>query len=174
MLQPIRYCYSYILCRQTKGSRPGRIRHDDRILEVLDEETSCIGSCKKAPCVAVEHEDYSSVGGDGFVRIFRSSLLHRVIDGNDANRIWFIPLPFGRAGISQFHHTFFGGTSILRLRRSRGNLELSFAWTEIMVNACSAALIELLWLRRYRGSRSENVVIWFTFIRYRNVPVHST
>lgn len=54
------------------------------------EETSCLGSCAMAPCVAIEHEDY-----DGTVALYGMSpsefqlrTFHNVIHDNDAQRIW--------------------------------------------------------------------------------------
>lgn len=61
-----------------------------RSQDIRVEETSCLGSCKKAPCVAVEHEDYEGTvaleGMDSFE--FADRVFHRVIDGTDADRVW--------------------------------------------------------------------------------------
>lgn len=41
----------------TYGAFYGRIK-DGAYPEIELEEVSCLGACKKSPCVAVEHEDY--------------------------------------------------------------------------------------------------------------------
>ena len=54
------------------------------------EETSCLGSCKKAPCGAIEHEEYEgTVALEGMDSSeFSDRVFHRVIDENDADRVW--------------------------------------------------------------------------------------
>jgi len=54
------------------------------------EESSCLGSCKMAPCVAVEHEDFvGSVSLDGMTPAeFNARTFHRVMNEDDADRIW--------------------------------------------------------------------------------------
>lgn len=54
------------------------------------EETSCLGACKQAPCVAVEHDDY-----DGPVALtgmepseFSDRVFHRIVSDDDADRVW--------------------------------------------------------------------------------------
>jgi len=65
-------------------------RIEDRIPEMRVEETSCLGSCKKAPCVAIEHDEYEGTvaleGMDSFE--FSDRVFHRVIDEGDADRVW--------------------------------------------------------------------------------------
>lgn len=65
-------------------------RIQDRIPEVQVEETSCLGACKKSPCVAVEHEEYEGTvaleGMDTFE--FADRVFHGVIDDGDADRVW--------------------------------------------------------------------------------------
>lgn len=65
-------------------------RIEDRIPEMRVEETSCLGSCKKAPCVAIEHDEYEGTvaleGMDAFE--FSDRVFHRVIDEGDADRVW--------------------------------------------------------------------------------------
>ena len=68
---------------------------EDQLLSVIPiEETSCLGSCAMAPCVAIEHEDY-----DGTVALsgmhpseFRLRTFHNVIQEQDVQRIWEILL----------------------------------------------------------------------------------
>jgi (2Fe-2S) ferredoxin len=65
-------------------------RVEERIPEMQVEETSCLGSCKKAPCVAIEHEEYEGTvaleGMDAFE--FSDRVFHKVIDESDAERVW--------------------------------------------------------------------------------------
>ena len=68
---------------------------EHQLLSVIPiEETSCLGSCAMAPCVAIEHEDY-----DGTVALsgmypseFRLRTFHNVIQEQDVQRIWEILL----------------------------------------------------------------------------------
>jgi hypothetical protein len=63
----------------------------NELLQIMPiEETSCLGSCAMAPCVAIEHEDY-----DGTVALYGMSpsefqlrTFHNVIHDDDAQRIW--------------------------------------------------------------------------------------
>lgn len=54
------------------------------------EESSCLGSCKLAPCVAVEHEDFvGSVGIEGMTTAeFNARVFHRIITEDDIDRVW--------------------------------------------------------------------------------------
>jgi len=65
-------------------------RVQDGIPEMQVEETSCLGSCKKAPCVAIEHAEYEGTvaleGMDAFE--FSDRVFHRVIDQGDVERVW--------------------------------------------------------------------------------------
>lgn len=67
-------------------------RIQNRAPTVQIEESSCLGSCKKAPCVAIEHDEYDGTvaleGMDDFE--FSARVFHRVIDNNDADRVWSI------------------------------------------------------------------------------------
>lgn len=65
-------------------------RIQDRGVEVSVEETSCLGSCEKAPCVAVEHDDFEgTVALEGMDSSeFSDRVFHRVIDDGDADRVW--------------------------------------------------------------------------------------
>lgn len=58
--------------------------------EVQVEESSCLGSCKLAPCVAVEHEDFvGSVSLEGMTPAeFNARSFHRVINEDDVDRVW--------------------------------------------------------------------------------------
>ena len=64
-------------------------RVEERIPEIQVEETSCLGSCKQAPCVAIEHTEYDGTvaleGMDAFE--FSDRVFHRVIDAGDADRV---------------------------------------------------------------------------------------
>jgi hypothetical protein len=53
------------------------------------EETSCLGACSKAPCVAVEHADYDgTVALDGMDPLeFADRVFHSVVD---VDRVWSI------------------------------------------------------------------------------------
>lgn len=42
----------------TFGAFFSRIKDSDYANEVTVEESPCLGACKNAPCVAIEHEDY--------------------------------------------------------------------------------------------------------------------
>jgi predicted metal-binding protein len=69
--------------------------YQNQLLDVISiEETSCLGSCSMAPCVAIEHEEY-----DGTVALmgmdpseFQLRAFHQVVDHQDAQRIWDILL----------------------------------------------------------------------------------
>ena len=65
-------------------------RIEERIPEIQVEETSCLGSCKKAPCVAIEHDEYDGTvaleGMDAFE--FSDRVFHRVVEESDAERVW--------------------------------------------------------------------------------------
>jgi len=65
-------------------------RIENRIPEIAVEETSCLGSCKKAPCVAIEHEEYEgTVALEGMNSFeFSDRVFHRVIDEADVDRVW--------------------------------------------------------------------------------------
>jgi hypothetical protein len=64
---------------------------ENKLLHIIPiEETSCLGSCAMAPCVAIEHEDY-----DGTVALygmnpseFQLRTFHQVQHDSDAQRIW--------------------------------------------------------------------------------------
>mmetsp|Transcript_33052 Transcript_33052/g.38277 ORF Transcript_33052/g.38277 Transcript_33052/m.38277 type:complete len:174 (-) Transcript_33052:147-668(-) len=54
------------------------------------EEGSCLGRCKSAPCVAVEHEDYEGhVALEGMSDAeFGDQLFHNVVTEDDCDRVW--------------------------------------------------------------------------------------
>lgn len=58
--------------------------------EVQVEESSCLGSCKLAPCVAVVHEDFvGSVSLEGMTPSeFNARAFHRIITEDDVDRVW--------------------------------------------------------------------------------------
>ena len=57
---------------------------------VTVEETSCLGRCKFAPCVAIEHEDYEgTVSLEGMTQQeFSDRVFQKIVDENDADRVW--------------------------------------------------------------------------------------
>jgi (2Fe-2S) ferredoxin len=61
-----------------------------RSADISVEETSCLGACKKAPCVAIEHEDYEgTVALEGMDDAeFADRVFHRIITQADADRVW--------------------------------------------------------------------------------------
>lgn len=54
------------------------------------EEGPCIGSCKKAPCVSIEHEDFfGSVALEGMnADEFASDAFLNIVTEEDADRVW--------------------------------------------------------------------------------------
>jgi len=54
------------------------------------EEGPCIGSCKKAPCVSIEHEDFfGTVALEGMAADeFASDAFLNVVTEEDADRVW--------------------------------------------------------------------------------------
>ena len=66
------------------------IKAKESMPEISVEETACLGACKKAPCVGVEHEDFEGTvaldGMDSFE--FSDRVFHKVIDQGDAERVW--------------------------------------------------------------------------------------
>lgn len=66
------------------------VRAKEHMPEIQVEETSCLGACKKAPCVGIEHAEYEgtvALGGmDSFE--FSDRVFHRVLDEGDADRVW--------------------------------------------------------------------------------------
>ncbi len=57
-------------------------------MSVEFDEASCLGWCKRAPCVAVEHEDY--VGRIGLEGMDDSEIAQKCFFGvdNDGGRVW--------------------------------------------------------------------------------------
>lgn len=72
----------------TYGAFFGRIQENSS--EVSVEESPCLGSCKMAPCVAIEHEDYEgTVALEGMTaNEFSSSCFHNIVTEEDADRVW--------------------------------------------------------------------------------------
>lgn len=58
--------------------------------DVTVEESSCLGSCKMAPCVAVEHEDFSgTVSLEGMTSAeFQGKVFHNIFTEDDVDRVW--------------------------------------------------------------------------------------
>lgn len=54
------------------------------------DESSCLGGCKLAPCVAVEHDDFvGTVALEGMTgNEFSARIFHRIITDDDADRVW--------------------------------------------------------------------------------------
>ena len=54
------------------------------------DETSCLGCCKQAPCVAVEHDDFvGTVALEGMTgNEFNDRVFHGIITEDDADRVW--------------------------------------------------------------------------------------
>lgn len=54
------------------------------------EECPCLGSCKNAPCVAIEHDDFEGpVAVEGMDRSeFSERVFHRVHNDADIDRVW--------------------------------------------------------------------------------------
>lgn len=54
------------------------------------DESSCLGGCKLAPCVAVEHDDFvGTVALEGMTaNEFSARVFHRIITDDDADRVW--------------------------------------------------------------------------------------
>ena len=84
--------------------------YQNQLLDVIPiEETSCLGSCSMAPCVAIEHEEY-----DGTVALmgmdpseFQLRAFHQVVDQQDAQRIWDILLQSIKIMAQESHETDF-------------------------------------------------------------------
>lgn len=53
-------------------------------------ETSCLGQCRNAPCVAIEHEDFfGTVSVEGMnENEFSDSIFHNVLTEADMDRVW--------------------------------------------------------------------------------------
>jgi hypothetical protein len=66
-----------------------RIKDSD-FPNVQIEETSCLGRCRFAPCVAVEHADFDgSVALEGMTSSeFNARVFDEIITDEDANRVW--------------------------------------------------------------------------------------
>ena len=66
-----------------------RIKDSD-FPNVQIEETSCLGRCKFAPCVAVEHDDFvGTVALEGMTcSEFNTRVFDAIITDDDANRVW--------------------------------------------------------------------------------------
>lgn len=73
----------------TFGAFYGRIK-DGRAPGVQIEESPCLGSCKKAPCVAIQHDEFiGNVGLEGMTATeLAERVFHSVITENDADRVW--------------------------------------------------------------------------------------
>jgi len=65
-------------------------KEGDNAPNVQVEECSCLGACKNAPIVAVEHEDYDgTVGLEGMTDSeFEKSMFYGVSYEDDVDRVW--------------------------------------------------------------------------------------
>jgi hypothetical protein len=65
-------------------------RAKERAPAVRVEECPCLGACKKAPCVGIEHDDFEgSVALDGMTESeFSERVFHGILFDEDADRIW--------------------------------------------------------------------------------------
>ena len=72
----------------TFGAFWGRIK--DSETEVRVEESPCLGSCKQAPCVGIEHDDFEGmVSLEGMTPTeFSDRVFQKVITEDDADRVW--------------------------------------------------------------------------------------
>ena len=54
------------------------------------DESPCLGSCKNAPCVAIEHDDFvGTVSLEGMTESeFSERVFHKIIREQDADRVW--------------------------------------------------------------------------------------
>jgi hypothetical protein len=54
------------------------------------EEAPCLGSCKNAPCIGVEHDDYvGCVALEGMTADeFGAKAFHNIVTEEDADRVW--------------------------------------------------------------------------------------
>ena len=59
-------------------------------LTVQVEESSCLGSCKQAPCVGILHEDFEgAVALEGMDQTeFNAKVFQRIVTEDDADRVW--------------------------------------------------------------------------------------
>lgn len=64
--------------------------HDRTMSAVQVEESSCLGSCKEAPCVGILHEDYEGpVALEGMDQAeFNAKVFQRIVTEDDADRAW--------------------------------------------------------------------------------------
>jgi len=74
---------------ETYAAFYNRIKEGDAP-DVQLEEVPCLGACKNAPCVAVQHEDY--VGTVGLIGMtdgeLNERLFHNVLAEEDYDRVW--------------------------------------------------------------------------------------
>jgi len=65
-------------------------RIQDECPAVRLKEGPCLGSCRSAPCVAIEHDDFvGTVSLEGMTESeFSERVFHKVITEEDADRVW--------------------------------------------------------------------------------------
>jgi len=93
--------FKVMVCGSTSCTKARRIRNMDEYYTlggidarsdhgVVVEESGCIGSCKKAPVVAVMHEDFMGyVGLEGMRGAeFQDQRFHKIVTEEDMDRVW--------------------------------------------------------------------------------------
>ena len=96
--------FKVMVCGSTSCSKQRRIMQMDEYatfgglysraqsanVEVEVEESGCVGSCKKAPVVAVTHEDFMGYVGLNGMRPaeFADNRFHKVATEEDLDRVW--------------------------------------------------------------------------------------
>jgi (2Fe-2S) ferredoxin len=65
-------------------------RAQTNIPEIAVSESSCLGACENAPCVAVYHTEYKgSVAFEGMNSAeFADRVFHPIVDEDDVERVW--------------------------------------------------------------------------------------
>mmetsp|Transcript_12859 Transcript_12859/g.19519 ORF Transcript_12859/g.19519 Transcript_12859/m.19519 type:complete len:178 (-) Transcript_12859:168-701(-) len=94
--------FKVMVCGSTSCSKQRRIMRVDEYAtyggilsrkgdsEVQVEDAGCLGSCKKAPCVAIMHEDFSGyVSLEGMTDAeFSDRRFHKIKYEEDMDRVW--------------------------------------------------------------------------------------
>ena len=65
-------------------------RIQDRSSSVRIEESPCLGACKQAPCVGIEHDDFvGPVSLEGMTPTeFSQKVFQKVLFEDDVDRVW--------------------------------------------------------------------------------------
>ena len=66
------------------------LKEENNAPTVQIEESPCLGNCKMAPCVGIEHDDYEGlVSLDGMTDSeFQARVFHGIAFDDDADRVW--------------------------------------------------------------------------------------